>query len=68
MSGGVVIERKMFVFLFYVYGRVWPRDLYGPVLAIFIAYRDWPLVALNPLPLFKRFYIYDECFISSFPE
>ena len=57
MRGGIVIERKMLVFLFYVYGRVWPRDLYGPVLAVFIAYRDWPLVALNPLPLYAVLYI-----------
>ena len=67
MSGGVVIERKMFVFLFYVYGRVWPRDLYGPVLAVFIAYRDWPLVALNPLTALRG-YLYDECSVSNFPE
>ena len=41
--------------------------LYGPVLAVFIAYRDWPLVALNPLPLYAV-YLYDKCFVSSFPE
>ena len=61
MRGGVVIERKMLVFVFYVWGRVWPRDLYGPILAIFIVYRDWPLVALNPLTALRG-YLYDECF------
>ncbi|KAG5374135.1 hypothetical protein IGI04_042546 [Brassica rapa subsp. trilocularis] len=46
-DGGEEVDRPADAF-------VWPRDLYGPVLAVFIAYRDWPLVALNPLPLFKR--------------
>ena len=61
MRGGIVIEREMLVFLFHVYGRLWPRDLYGPVLAVFIVYRDWPLVALNPLTALRG-YLYDECF------
>ena len=26
-------------------------------------YRDWPLVALNPLPSYAV-YLYDECFVS----
>ena len=61
MRGEIVIEREMLVFLFHVYGRLWPRDLYEPVLAVFIVYRDWPLVALNPLTALRG-YLYDECF------
>ena len=46
---------------------LWPRDLYGPILAIFIVYRDWPLVALNPLTALRG-YLYNECSVSNFPD
>ncbi|KAG5374324.1 hypothetical protein IGI04_042363 [Brassica rapa subsp. trilocularis] len=31
----------------------------------YLYFQDWPLVALNPLPLYAV-YLYDKCFVSSF--
>ena len=52
-----------------VFGRVWPFE-FGFRLGLdgrICIYRDWPLVALNPFPLYAV-YLYDECFVSSFPK
>ena len=62
MRGGLVI-------LLSVFGQVWPFE-FGFCLGLdgrICIYRDWPLVALNPLPPYAV-YLYDECFVSSFPE
>ena len=50
-----------------VFGRVWPF-IFGFRLGLdghICIYRDWPLVALNPFPLYAV-YLYDKCFVSSF--
>ena len=60
----VELDYRLFVF-----GRVWPFK-FGFCLGLdgcICIFRDWALEALNPLPLYAV-YIYDECFISNFPE
>ena len=56
MRGGLVI-------LLSVFGQVWPFE-FGFCLGLdgrICIYRDWPLVALNPLTALRG-YLYDECF------
>ena len=68
MRGGVVKERCLsFRFIFVAECGLYFERLYRPVLAVFIAYVDRLLAALNPLPLYAALYIYDGCFILSFP-
>ena len=59
MRGGVIIEREMLAFPFYVCGRMWPlfREIVWACFGRFIVYRDWPLGASNPYR-FMRLYIY----------
>ncbi|KAG5415727.1 hypothetical protein IGI04_003294 [Brassica rapa subsp. trilocularis] len=55
------------VILLSVFGQVWPFE-FGFCLGLdgrICIYRDWPLVALNPLPLYAVYFRFKVCAVTS---